>query len=515
MSSSVSDKTEVINIGVTRSSTPLGRPKLHVTGTNEPGTIKLNNLPPPIELNTPTKSVNFGPGASLLMNQDRVRTSSPKSDIQLSDLQSLETDLRKRGNSMKDARKSLLQTPPPTRLHSVSPRPSTPMATSKTPMNTPVANSGLTLNISELQNNPSTQVKTPSNNLGSSTAQDGGKDKTWDGFKKFNEIPVDPNVTVPEKPKMTNEEILREKFRYMRRLEAFDKKGIAVSRKYTMDDNLEEMKGEYEMIKSDMEKRNSVKFQGKMLMAAVSAIEFLNGKFDPLDIKLDGWGDSVNENIDEYDDVFGELHEKYGGKAKMAPELKLLFMLGGSAVMVHMTNTMFKSSMPGMDDIMRQNPELMQQFTQAAVSSMGQRNPGLGGFMSGVMGRPPPMGSPPGPPPHMRQMPPQMNMNAPMNRPDIGMARGRPVFPDAENMESAEASVQERTQRGKKRADMKGPRDIGDILSGIKTKRVNIRQNSDNKSTISVEELPSNNASAPRKSKRKPRSERNTMNLNI
>ena len=47
-----------------------------------------------------------------------------------------------------------------------------------------------------------------------------------------------------------------------------------------------------------------------------------------------------------------------------------------------MTNTMFKSAMPGMDDIMRQNPELSQQFTQAAASSMGDSNPGLGGFMN-------------------------------------------------------------------------------------------------------------------------------------
>ena len=30
----------------------------------------------------------------------------------------------------------------------------------------------------------------------------------------------------------------------------------------------------------------------------------------------------------------------------------------GSAAMVHMTNTMFKSSMPGMDDILKQNPDL-------------------------------------------------------------------------------------------------------------------------------------------------------------
>ena len=246
-------------------------------------------------------------------------------------------------------------------------------------------------------------------------------------------------------------------------------------------------------------------------MAFVSAIEFLNGKFDPLDIKLDGWGDAVNENVDEYDDVFGELHEKYGGKARMAPELKLLFMLGGSAVMVHMTNTMFKSAMPGMDDIMRQNPELMQQFTKAAASSMGQHNPGLGGFMSGVMARgvAPPMGSPPKPN-YGGEGGSRGHRMA--SRPDIHMARGHPAFHDAENMERLQATVPEQPRA---RSEMRGPKDIDDLLAGIKTKRINMRPGTDNKSTISVEDLPNSKGQIPRKSKRKPRSERSTMNLNL
>ena len=45
-------------------------------------------------------------------------------------------------------------------------------------------------------------------------------------------------------------------------------------------------------------------------------------------------------------------------------------MLGGSAFMFHLTQTLFKSSMPGMDDIMKQNPDLMKQFAQAAVGQM-------------------------------------------------------------------------------------------------------------------------------------------------
>ena len=72
----------------------------------------------------------------------------------------------------------------------------------------------------------------------------------------------------------------------------------------------------------------SIKFSRKILMAVTSGVEYLNGKFDPFDIKLDGWSESVHENVHDYDDVFEELHEKYKEKAKVAPELKLLMMFG-------------------------------------------------------------------------------------------------------------------------------------------------------------------------------------------
>ena len=181
----------------------------------------------------------------------------------------------------------------------------------------------------------------------------------------------DANVS-SQQTGMSKEELLREKFKVLRRLEALEKKGVDLSKKYSMDSPLAEMQGEYETIMDEKSKQNSVKFQGNMLMAAINGIEFLNGRFDPFDIKLDGWGEQINENITDYDDVFGELHEKYKSRASMAPELKLMFQLGGSAMMVHMTNTMFKSAMPGMDDILRQNPDLMRSFQSAAVNSMAQ-----------------------------------------------------------------------------------------------------------------------------------------------
>ena len=85
--------------------------------------------------------------------------------------------------------------------------------------------------------------------------------------------------------------------------------------------------------------------------------------------------------------------------------------------MVHMTNTMFKSAMPGMDDILRQNPDLMRSFQTAAVNSMGQNNPGFSGFMSGIMNPEPQAPKGRGPPAPMatqgpNSVPPPINQYA-------------------------------------------------------------------------------------------------------
>ena len=173
---------------------------------------------------------------------------------------------------------------------------------------------------------------------------------------------------------MSTEQIMRLKRELLYQLERMEKKGMRLPRRFTMSDPLEDMRAEVERIKLDRSVDASVKFQRKMLMACVTGIEFLNTRYDPLDVKLDGWSDSMYESLDDYDDVFEELYLKYQSKAKMAPELKLLFMVGGSGMMFHLTRSMFRSaSLPGLEQVMRQNPDLMRQFTQATLSTMQQQ----------------------------------------------------------------------------------------------------------------------------------------------
>jgi hypothetical protein len=176
-----------------------------------------------------------------------------------------------------------------------------------------------------------------------------------------------------------------DKFELLCQLERLEKRGEKLSKNYTMDSDYDEMKREYDRIVKSKEIDKSVRFQRKMLVAFVTGIEFLNNKFDPLDLKLDGWSESVHENIDDYDDIFEELHEKYKSKASMPPELRLLFMLGGSGFMFHLTQSMLSSNFIG--QVMKQNPDVMSQLGKAAANTMKQNgSSGFGNFMGDILG---------------------------------------------------------------------------------------------------------------------------------
>jgi len=454
------------------------------------------------------RSSNFGGGLELLMNDKMRENSRPTSDINLDDLNKLENEL----NDLVDD------------------IPSSGFAPRSDLFDKPSVS---------FSDGPSIKLNSfDDNNLGKATSETESDNKTWDGYGKFNNIPLNPDKPVPMEPKLSREEMLREKFKYLRKLEALEKKGVELSKKYSMESSLQEMMGEYETIMEEKSKQNSVKFQGNMLMAMINGIEFLNSKFDPFDIKLDGWSEQVQENITDYDDIFGELHEKYKSKASMAPELKLLFQLGGSAMMVHMTNTMFKSAMPGMDDILRQNPDLMRSFQNAAVNSMAQTNPGFGGFMSNMMNPTsngtfgePPRGM--GPPPPMatqgpNSIPPPVGRPGNNNfaRPDLNMSKAN--FNDGINLREnfEKPDLQDRTSRRQpSRPEMKGPSDISDILSGLKTKTINIQQPStpnedgrmNDNSTISINDLKDlqSDVNMPKRSGRRKKSASNTVSLDI
>ena len=184
-------------------------------------------------------------------------------------------------------------------------------------------------------------------------------------------------------PRMTDEQIINEKKELLYQFERLERKGMTLPRKFTLASSLEEMRMELERLKRDREMDTSIKFQRRMLMTAVSGIEFAADKFPGLGANLSGWSGSVNDELDEYDDIFAELHDKYKGKAKMAPELRLLGGLAGSAFMYHLTHK-WSNSLPGLDTVLKQNPELAAKLAEATKTSMNQQQQTAGNFFGNI-----------------------------------------------------------------------------------------------------------------------------------
>lgn len=165
--------------------------------------------------------------------------------------------------------------------------------------------------------------------------------------------------------------ILREKRKLLFKLKRYEKKGYKLSSKFSIHTPLEEIQCEYETIRKESNLENSLKVSKNILISVCSVLEFLNNKFDPLDVVLDGWSEEINEDVEngDYDEVLEDLYDKYADTVEMGPEIKLLMMIGGSAVKFHLCHTVLKTVIPGAETLLKQNPGL-----KSDIASLIQKN---------------------------------------------------------------------------------------------------------------------------------------------
>lgn len=172
-----------------------------------------------------------------------------------------------------------------------------------------------------------------------------------------------------EKPSPGFESIEEEKADLLNKLTRLEKKGFKVNKKLNIYSSAQELRTEVKRVMYSIEVEQSIKFSRRMLIACITGVEFLNKRYNPFDLQLEGWSESVMENVDDYDTVFEELHNKYKSSIKVAPEVKLIMMLGGSAMMFHLTNSMFKTAIPNMNDVLKQNPDLVKNMMSAVQNT--------------------------------------------------------------------------------------------------------------------------------------------------
>jgi hypothetical protein len=175
-----------------------------------------------------------------------------------------------------------------------------------------------------------------------------------------------------EKPSPGFKTIDEEKADLVNKLGRLEKKGFTVNKRLNAYSPIDELRNEVKRITYSIDVDKSIKFARRMLIACTTGLEFMNKKYNPFEIQLEGWSENVMENVDDYDEVFEELYVKYRTKMHVAPEIKLIMMLGGSAMMFHLTNSMFKSVMPNMNDVIKQNPGLVQNMMSAVQNTVSK-----------------------------------------------------------------------------------------------------------------------------------------------
>jgi hypothetical protein len=458
-------------------------------------------------------SSKFGSGIELLMNDKKI--SSNHSNLNLGELDNLENELNElSGQSNQNS------------------------ASSNTQGNTRTL-TGMAANLFGFgskeetpQNKPQQSDEPSSSNIGQATRNSMGNAKTWDGFSKINEIPLNTEKATT----LSEREVRRKKRVMIKKLEDWYEKGlIKHNSNFTLDSAFDEIEDEYETALEDKRKKDSVKLQGWWFMTFINSMEYANTAFNPFDLNLDGWGEQVNEDIDSYEEIFSELHDKYKG-GKLAPEISLLLRVGFSAAVLNFSNKALSSATPAFNDVIKQSPELMKMFTNATVSSMSQSSPGFAMANNFMQDNSKPRGPPPPAPVNTQSMapPPRPGMvytnEPPSNRPDINASRGAMFreqgvdMANEFNVNGPDRSIRT-PQPSAPRPEMRGPQssDIDNILAGLKTRNVNIHEQPkqqaafEDDSVISIASLKDmQNSNMPKQSnRRKNRSDKNTISLDI
>ena len=112
---------------------------------------------------------------------------------------------------------------------------------------------------------------------------------------------MEPQEDVPSPGYKTIDE---EKSDLVNKLGRLEKRGFNVNKRLNAYSPVDELRTEVKRITYSIDVDKSIKFSRRMLVACVTGLEFLNKRYNPFEIQLEGWSENVMETQDDYDEVF-------------------------------------------------------------------------------------------------------------------------------------------------------------------------------------------------------------------
>lgn len=176
------------------------------------------------------------------------------------------------------------------------------------------------------------------------------------------------NDNEPEK-QLTKEELSLIKLDTLRKLGELKQCGVHLSQNYGMDSDLKMMQYELKLHTDIRSKQNSVQWMSHMMIGCLKGVEMLNDNYNPFDIKLAGLTDKVSSDMHNYYMVLGDIYEKYNQPGKqMAPEMRLLLMLSGSALSMQ-ASRIIPQMIPQLSGSVKNDEKLLNELREKAQNN--------------------------------------------------------------------------------------------------------------------------------------------------
>ncbi len=193
--------------------------------------------------------------------------------------------------------------------------------------------------------------------------------------------PAQPNPSVPPINNIALQKQLKfKKMETLAKLMHIKSSGIELTKHYNMDSDFEEMEAELKYHSSIQSKKEGIELAKSFMCNGITFLEFANAKYDPFGFKLSGWSKQIKTDKDNFDQVFGELMDKYKSNGgDMPPEYKLIMMLLISGAGFHMSQTL-STGIPLIDDVIKNNPELMSKIRGGINGKVSQKISGPSEF---------------------------------------------------------------------------------------------------------------------------------------
>lgn len=146
--------------------------------------------------------------------------------------------------------------------------------------------------------------------------------------------------------KKRQDELMQEKVEMLTRIVNLSKNGFSPTKKWTMKDDIDEIRYECYRLQRESNTKKSIKMMRQVLVSITTMIEMGNAYFNPFNLRLEGFSKNMMLSLSDYDDCFDQLHHKYSGRSSVGPEMQIMFTFLSAAVFHHAGNAINQKEDP-------------------------------------------------------------------------------------------------------------------------------------------------------------------------